>query len=259
MIEISRIYRLIRDFNKLRFISKGEFQNESTNNYTSVYDNGSLKNLDIADLLSQYSKIKTPLNNLLLEENCNDFDIVDYGGGLGKGFYQLNSVLKEKCKHWQIIEKKEFIQGAPIESLDKVISYNDSFDSIKKVKSKFKICYSNSGIQYSGDMALAIRKMTCIKPDLIVLERIPLIVSQSNSVVYARQKSALSSNYRKSWKYLSPKVTYNFELYNKDQIEKLFTDLEFKVEFTETVSDVFSNFQYRIGLFDICAKIVTKI
>jgi putative methyltransferase (TIGR04325 family) len=258
MIEISRIYRLIRDFNKLSFISKDEFQEEIKENYSSVHDNGSLKKLDIVDLLSQYSKIKTPLNNILLKENCNNFEIVDYGGGLGKGFYQLNPVLKDKCKNWQIIEKGEFIQGAPIDLLDKVISYHKSFDSIKKVKSKFKICYSNSGIQYSGDMALTIRKMACIKPDVIILERIPLIVSQSNSIVYARQKSALSSNYRKNWKYFDPKVTYNLELYNKAEIAKVLTDLKFVVKFVETVEDVFSNFQHRIGLFDITAKIIEQ-
>lgn len=254
MIDFFRGYRLIRDWMKIKFISESEFNNSISKNYDAVHDQLELDESYVADTLRGYSENSSLLNILLREQSADIFSVVDFGGGLGKGFYELDPDMQENCRSWQIVEKREFIKRIPKQLFDGKICFSDSIQKVNFSEPCFRVGYSNSGIQYSGRIESVVSGMAKLGTDLFVFERIPLCLSQVNRPLYVRQRSALKSNYTKKFIFRGPRVFYNFELLPEHQFVKFLQDLGFSVRVEETARDVFCNLKYRIGLFNIIAK-----
>ena len=254
MTDYLRGYRLIRDWKKIKFISESEFNNSISKNYDEVHEQLELDEIYVANTLRGYSEKSSLLNILLRDYTTDVFSVVDFGGGLGKGFYELDPDVQENCRSWQIVEKRELIKRIPKQLFDRKICFSDSIQKVNISEPCFRVGYSNSGIQYSGRIESVVSGMAKLGIDLFVFERIPLCLSQTNRPLYVRQKSALQSNYTKKLSLLSPRVFYNFELLTKNRFVRCLENLGFAVKLEETSSDVFCNFRYRIGLFNIIAK-----
>ena len=254
MTDYLRSYRLIRDWKKIKFISESEFNSSISTNYDAVHDQLELDETYVANTLRGYSENVSLLNLLLREQPSDSFSAVDFGGGLGKGFYELDPDMRENCRSWQIVEKPEFIKRIPKQLFNRKISFSDSIEKVNLSESCFNVGYSNSGIQYSGRTESVVTEMAKLGIDLFVFERIPLCLSQTKRPLYVRQRSALQSNYTKKFSLLGRRVFYNFELLTKNLLVGHLENLGFTVSLEETSNDVFCNFRHRIGLFNIIAK-----
>ena len=114
MISKNRTYKLIRDFGKIRFISHDDFLQQKDDNYSEVHQRQRFTTNQIQNLKDQYSRIPTPLTRILNDNDLTTFNVIDYGGGLAKGYYQLPLELRKKCNTWQIIERTDFIENVKI-------------------------------------------------------------------------------------------------------------------------------------------------
>jgi len=254
MTDLLRLYRLIRDYKKIEFISELEFSNNISINYDAVYDQISFDKSYIDHAITSFSSNSSLLSALLKNPLSNGFAVVDFGGGLGKGFYELDPYVQKYCQSWQVVEKPKFIKKVPIHLLHRLLSFSDKIENFSVSGSCLKIGYSNSGIQYSGRMEGVVSELAESGVDLLVFERIPLSLSQTDRVLYVRQRSALRSNYTKNFNLLGARVFYNFELLPESRFIGCLQDLGFTVSLEKTSGDVFSNLKYRIGLFNIIAR-----
>ena len=254
MIDFKRLYRLIRDWKKIEFITEIEFKKSIAVNYDSVHNQITIDKKYIDALLKDYESNSSFLQANLPKHFSSDFIVFDFGGGIGKGFYELDSSFQKRCRAWQVIEKSHLIKKIPIDLLHSSIDFAEKVEILDGFSSCLKIGYSNSGIQYSGRMENVVLELSKLGVEMMVFERIPLITSNANTVLYVRQKSLLRSNYGNKFSVFGPRVSYNFELFGKNRFIAYLMDLGFSVSFEETSTDVFSNLKHRIGLFNIVAK-----
>ena len=256
MKKIKRIYRRLRDWKKLRFIGSEAFHSDISDNYedTNLIDHLAKINFDQQKLI--YQNQQTILNDVINIANFNKFNVVDYGGGLAKGFYQVDPQYINKCASWKVVETKPIVDIASRFSMDKKVTFTTNFDGIVNNKSDPTLIYSNSGIQYSGNMLELLRSMLEAKPELIVLERIPLIGDNGQNIVYAIQRSSQSGNYNSGFaKFFSKQIFYKLEIATSSLITDIVRRSGYNITLTETAEDIFSNTQYKIGLFNIiCVK-----
>ena len=152
------------------------------------------------------------------------------------------------------MEKLKFIKKVPIHLLHRSLSFSDKIENFNVSDSILKVGYSNSGIQYSGRMEGVVLELAELGLDLLVFERIPLSLSQTDRVLFVRQRSNLRSNYTKNFSLLGARVFYNFELLPESRFVGCLQDLGFDVSLEKISGDVFSNLKYRIGLFNIIAR-----
>lgn len=254
MTDLLRLYRLIRDYKKIEFISEFEFSKNSSINYDTVHDQISFDKSYIDNAITSFSSNSSLLSALLKNHLSKGFAAVDFGGGLGKGFYELDTDVQKHCQLWLVVEKLKFIKKVPIHLLHRSLSFSDKIENFNVSGSCLKVGYSNSGIQYSGRMEGVVSELAELGLDLLVFERIPLSLSQTDRVLFVRQRSNLRSNYTKNFSLLGARVFYNFELLPESRFVGCLQDLGFDVSLEKISGDVFSNLKYRIGLFNIIAR-----
>ena len=133
-------------------------------------------------------------------------NIVDYGGSLGSNYFKIKDIIDQKYKNtWNIIEQKAFVNLGKKKLGEKNFKFLNDMSQIKK---KVDIFMLSGTLQYLENPHKILKNIFKLKPEVILLERLPMCKKIKKNNIYIQKRG---SNSYPSWIFLDSFIRLIFK------------------------------------------------
>lgn len=126
----------------------------------------------------------------LLDSENDNVNVLDFGGSFGKYFFLVRQLLNKKLNvYWDVLETKSLCEVANSKITNKNLKFYSKFELI--MNKSYDIVIFSGALQYLESPVHILKKIFELNPQLLIINRIPLINSYER---YCVQKINLQDN-----------------------------------------------------------------
>ena len=134
----------------------------------------------------------------LINKKKRGLNIIDYGGSLGSMYFKFKDIINQKYLNiWNIIEQKSFVNIGNKKLKEKNLNF---LETINFIKEKTDIVMINGTLQYLENPTKVLENIFKLKPEMILIQKLPILDKQSTSEIYIQKRG---ENSYPSWIFTS--------------------------------------------------------
>ena len=143
-------------------------------------------------------------------------------GSLGSTYFKMRDIFDQKYKNtWNIIEQTSFVNAGKKIFKEKNLNFYENLKDIKN--KKIDIIILSGSLQYIEKPIQILEKMFKLKPEIIIIERLPILKKLNKIEIYT-QKSG--SNSYPCWFFSPTALNPLFKKNNYDLLEVLSSEFD---------------------------------
>tara|TARA_B100001109_G_C18842267_1_gene465078 strand:- start:168 stop:1838 length:1671 start_codon:yes stop_codon:yes gene_type:complete len=176
----------------------------------------------------------------MINKKKRGLNIIDYGGSLGSMYFKFKDIINQKHKNtWNIIEQESYVNIGKKNLDQDNLNFFKNIDTLKN--KRIDLVMLCGTLQYLDEPDNILKKIFALKPEIILIEKLPIINNQDSNKIYIQKRG---ENSYPSWIFTSSYVKFLFKKNNYNLYKNLKPEFEHNL-FIKNEKINFCDFIYR--------------